>query len=84
MFYMYVLKSIKDGRVYFGYTADLKRRVIEHSRGLNKSTKFRLPLELIYYEAYKSQTDAEAREQRLKSSAGAYTALKRRIGESLR
>ncbi len=83
MFYVYVLKSAKDDRLYIGYTNNLKRRFTEHTQGMNKSTKHRLPLSLIYYEAYKSQADAEAREQRLKSSSGAYVALKRRIGDCL-
>ncbi len=84
MFYVYVLKSLKDGLLYYGYTNDLKRRLVEHTKGLNKSTKHRLPIKLVYYEAYASQADARARELRLKNSAGAYTALKRRIPVSLR
>jgi putative endonuclease len=84
MFYVYVLKSLRDGKLYFGYTKDLKKRINAHDAGLNKSTKYRGKLELVYYEAYKSRADAEAREFRLKHSAGAYTALKRRIPLCLR
>ncbi len=70
--------------MYTGYTNNLKRRLSEHNNGLNKSTKFRAPLKLVYYEAYLSQTDAKKREDRLKRSAGAQTALKRRIPDCLR
>ena len=84
MFYVYILKSEKDGKLYIGYTSNLQRRIAEHTDGQNKSTAYRVPLHLVYYEAYKSQADAEAREVRLKTSAGAYTALKRRIGDCLR
>ena len=81
---VYVLKSRKDEKLYTGYTNDLRRRLAEHDKGENKATRSRLPLNLIYYEAYASQADAKAREFRLKTSPGARTALKRRLRESLR
>lgn len=84
MFYVYILKSRKDEKLYIGYTEDLRRRFAEHNRGENRATKSRVPLDLLYYEAYASQADAKARERRLKSSAGANTALKRRLRDSLR
>ncbi len=84
MFYVYVLKSEKDGRLYTGYTTDLKRRFAEHNEGKSSSTKPRAPFELLYYEAYFSQADAKAREKRLKHSAGARTALRRRLVDGLR
>lgn len=84
MFYVYLLKSRVDGKAYIGYTSDLKRRLAEHNAKKNKSTSYRAPLDLIYYEVYASQADAEIREQNLKSSAGARTALNRRIPRSLR
>jgi predicted GIY-YIG superfamily endonuclease len=39
MFYVYVLKSDKDGSLYIGYTDDLKRRLVEHNDVKNVSTK---------------------------------------------
>ena len=84
MFYVYILKSRKDEKLYIGYTEDLRRRFSEHNKGLNRATKSRVPLDLLYYEAYASQADAKSRERRLKSSAGANTALKRRLRDSLR
>ena len=83
MFYVYVLRSRKDEKLYIGYTGDLRRRLTEHNNGENRATKSRIPLDLVYYEAYVSQADAKVREQRLKSSAGANTALKRRLQDSL-
>ena len=84
MYYVYILRSRKDGKLYTGYTNDLKRRLAEHTSGTNISTRSRLPLDLLYYEAYSSQADAKAREFRLKNSPGARTALKRRLHEGLR
>ena len=83
MFYVYILKSKKDEKIYIGYTNDLKRRVEEHNSGKNTSTKFRRPFELIYYEAYKSEADAKHREDMLKLFGRALGGLKRRIKSSL-
>jgi putative endonuclease len=70
MHYVYILYSRKDKGLYIGYTANLKRRVREHQRGLSKSTKHRSPLTLIHYEAFQEKADAKAREKYLKSGYG--------------
>lgn len=84
MFYVYLLKSKKDRELYTGSTNDLKKRFLEHNKGLNYSTKHRRPFELIYYEAYKSEEDAREREHNLKLRANALTQLKRRLSKSLK
>ena len=48
-YYIYVLKSKKDNKMYTGYTKDLKLRFEQHNKGLVDSTKNRQPLKLIYY-----------------------------------
>ena len=83
MYYVYVLKSIKDDKLYIGYTTDLKRRLIQHNTSSSKATKPRLPLKLVYYETYLSEKDAKDREFKLKRFAGSYTHLKHRIKNSL-
>lgn len=83
MFYVYILKSKKDNSLYIGYTNDLKRRFVEHNNSENQSTKNKTPFELVYYEAYKTQSDAKYREKNLKRFSGATTQLKRRIKDSL-
>ena len=83
MFYVYVLKSKKDGKAHIGYTNDLKRRLNEHNNLESKSTKNRAPFELIYYESYKSKSDAKYRETNLKRFAQAFSQLQRRIKNSL-
>ncbi len=78
MYYTYVLKSKKDGKLYVGFCEDLRRRLKEHNSGLIEATRKRKPLELIYYEACKSKYDAIQREKGFKTGFGrAY--LKRRI-----
>ena len=70
MYYVYILLSEKDGKFYTGSTNDLKRRFNEHNSGQVDSTKNRLPMKLIYYEACIDEIDARAREKYLKSGMG--------------
>lgn len=70
MFYIYILYSKKDYKLYIGSTNNIKRRINEHNKGEVSATKNRLPIELIYYEAYKLKADAESREEYLKSGGG--------------
>ncbi len=83
MYYVYLLKSMKDGRCYIGFTHDLKRRFAEHNAASVTSTKRSIPYELIYYEAYKSKTDALRRERMLKLRSRAHGQLRQRISGSL-
>ena len=48
--FVYLLRSLKDGQFYIGWTTDLKRRLEEHNAELTTSTKSRKPFELVYYE----------------------------------
>ena len=70
MYYIYILQSLKDKQFYVGYTIDLKNRVDKHNKGLVPSTKNRLSLKLLYYEACINKDDAIKREKYLKTSWG--------------
>jgi putative endonuclease len=70
MFYVYLLQSLKDSKLYIGSTADLKRRLNEHNRGQSQSTRLGRPWKLIYYEAYLDKRDADGREKFLKGGSG--------------
>ena len=70
MYYVYILKSVKDNKLYSGYTADLKKRLSYHNDGKVFSTKNRKPFKLIYYEAYLNQQDATSREKFFKTQWG--------------
>lgn len=70
MHYIYVLFSKKDRLLYIGYATDLTRRVKRHKAGYVRATKNRLPMELIYYEAYATRLDAKRREKYLKGGKG--------------
>ena len=70
MYYVYVLLSDIDNELYFGFTKDLKGRLKKHQKGKVVSTKHRLPLKLIYYEACLNEFDAIKREKYFKSGYG--------------
>lgn len=78
MYFVYVLRSLKDFNYYIGYTSDLDRRLNEHNEGISKSTAYRRPFELIYYEACRNIKDAMHREKYLKTSYG-HRYLKNRL-----
>ena len=70
MYYTYVLQSLKDRKLYIGYTSDLRRRLQQHKFGGSISTKRRLPFRCIFYEAFISQDDAKRREGYFKTNKG--------------
>lgn len=70
MWYTYVLRSLKDKKLYVGFSKDLRVRVKEHKMGKVFATKNRVPLELVYYEACLDEKKAIKREKYLKSGFG--------------
>ena len=70
MWFVYILRSLKDGRYYIGSTSNLEKRVERHNQGGNISTKNRRPLELVYFETYNTRVDALRRERVVKSYKG--------------
>ena len=79
MHYVYLIKSLKHGQIYTGFTSDLRRRFDEHNSGLSKYTSSGIPWKLIYYEAYLSKEEALRRERSLKLRGNAYAQLRKRI-----
>ena len=72
-YYVYVLLSLSDKKFYIDSTSDLIKRFISHQKGLVSATKNRLPLELIFYEAYRDKYDAIRREDYFKTTKGKKT-----------
>lgn len=79
VWYFYILKSQTDNKLYFGSTNDLRRRFLEHNSGQVRSTKPRIPFDLIYYEAYSAEDLVRKRERTIKSSRGSRASLLKRI-----
>ncbi len=71
--YVYILISDRDGQMYVGITNDLRRRLSEHQNGQTTSTAKRLPVRLIFYEAYPEESDARRRERYFKTTKGKVT-----------
>ena len=82
MYYVYLLIS-EDGKTYIGYTSDLRRRLREHNKGYNKSTKGK-SWKLVYYEAFLSEEDAKERERKLKQRGSTKYKLLKRLSNSLK
>jgi putative endonuclease len=80
MFYVYVLSSLKQKRIYIGYSTNLKQRCQEHATGQVRSTKGYIPWKLVYYEAFLNKFDATKREKELKSHAAKNFLLKKIVG----
>jgi predicted GIY-YIG superfamily endonuclease len=69
MYYVYILRC-HDDSPYTGCTEDLKERLQRHNRGNVPATKFRLPVELIFYCAFKDKYRAFEFEKYLKAGSG--------------
>lgn len=66
MNYTYILRC-QDDTLYTGWTTDLEKRVETHNLGKGaKYTRTRLPVELVYYEAFASKEEAMSREWHIK------------------
>ena len=70
MFSVYVLRSLKNGRFYTGFTGNFSRRIIEHNSGKSLYTKLTKPFELVYVEEFVIKSEALKREKFFKTGKG--------------
>ena len=70
MYYIYILFSEKDKKLYTGYSSDLKTRIRNHLKGCVTATRNRLPLKLVYYEAFIDEGAARKQEIFYKTGQG--------------
>ena len=67
--YMYVVECA-DGTLYTGYTTDVERRLKTHNAGKGaKYTRARLPVKLLYSEAFVSKPEAMSAEALFKKKS---------------
>lgn len=83
MYYFYILRSLKNGKLYIGSTPDLKSRLKSHNSGENRATKPNIPYELIFYSGFKNKVDAINCEQYFKTTAG-WKRMKRMLENTLK
>lgn len=69
MYYVYILKC-SNGDFYKGCTSDLKARYQRHVKGEVQATAAYLPVELVFYSAFKDKYKAFDFEKYLKSGSG--------------
>ena len=69
MWYVYVLKN-NLSKWYIGSTTEIRKRILQHNTGSNKSTKYGRPWKIVYCEISLNKLDARAREKYLKSGMG--------------
>lgn len=71
MFVVYVLKSMRNGKRYIGYSSkNAEQRLREHNSGTNKFTRQNRPFRLVYIEPYVTKIEVMQREKFLKSGKG--------------
>ena len=69
-YFTYVLRSLKDGGYYYGYTSNLTNRLERHNEGLVRSTKARRPFVVHYFEEFQDKSKAIKREKFFKTIDG--------------
>ncbi|MDP3791451.1 MAG: GIY-YIG nuclease family protein [Candidatus Omnitrophota bacterium] len=70
MYYVYVLKSEKDGKLYTGHTDNIERRLSEHNSGRVRSTAARKPFIVLHFETFPTKSEARWQERCLKTAWG--------------
>ena len=66
MFYVYILRSLKDDSFYVGMSADPLGRLAKHNRKHRGYTARKQPWILVYEEMLESKEDALKRESEIK------------------
>jgi putative endonuclease len=71
IYYVYILQSFKNDKLYIGHTDNLSRRLEEHNTGRGgKYTRQNKPWKLLYSEEHSDRSSAAKRETYLKSTKG--------------
>ena len=70
MHYVYVIKSENNNYFYVGISDNPKRRINQHNKGYNRTTKPYIPFKIIIIEEHASRIEARKREKFLKSGCG--------------
>jgi putative endonuclease len=70
MYFVYILKSLKDHKYYIGSSSDVKKRLDFHNSRLQRSTRNRVPFVLVVYEEFHDKNQALKREKQIKAFKG--------------
>ena len=80
MYTVYILRSLRNNRLYTGSTNNIKRRLHENNTGKSKYTKLTKPFRLVYKEIFKTRSEAVQRGMFLKTGKGREFLKKKLIG----
>ena len=69
-YFVYAIKSGKDGRIYVGFSENVDRRLKEHNSGKTKSTKGYLPWKLFFSTECETRIEARTLKKYYKSGIG--------------
>jgi putative endonuclease len=69
-FYVYAIKSSKRNYIYVGLTSNPQRRIEEHNRGKERTTRSYAPFRTLLIESFDSRLEARSREKHLKTGIG--------------
>ena len=67
MHYVYIIKSLSNGRYYIGETKDLADRMLRHNNNRNKYTRGKGPWKVVIYCVVEDKSRAVRFERKLKS-----------------
>ncbi len=67
MYAVYFLRSLKTSRYYVGHTDKLFPRFLQHNSGYSRSTRHGIPWALIYWEEYRTRSEAMRVEKQVKA-----------------
>ncbi|HEX8039611.1 MAG TPA: GIY-YIG nuclease family protein [Chryseosolibacter sp.] len=65
MYYAYALRSLTRNYIYVGLTDDLNKRVHQHNKGWNRTTRAYAPFVLIYSQTFETRAEARKMEKYL-------------------
>ena len=84
IYWVYVMRSSKDGALYVGSTHDVAHRLDKHNAGLVPGTKDGRPWKGIHQEEHPTRTSAIRREEFLRTGRGRdfLKRLKRKANEA--
>ncbi len=70
LFNTYILRSQKHHGYYVGYCKNVQKRLLEHNRGMTKSTKNGIPWVVVKIEVFQTRPEAMRREKQIKRYKG--------------
>ena len=70
MYFVYAISSKSRNYIYVGLTNNIERRISEHNKGYNKTTKPYMPFILIYQKSFNTRIEARLHEKYLKGGSG--------------